>query len=135
MTRREAVAIAVGGALGAPARYGMAHLLHDRPGHFPWATFVTNVSGSLAIGVVLAVVGARSPLARRFLATGFLGAYTTYSTFAVQGDLLVHDGHPLVAAAYTVASLVAGLAAVLVGLRAGRRVAAARASAKESATP
>ncbi|MDQ6928055.1 MAG: CrcB family protein, partial [Actinomycetota bacterium] len=74
-------AIALGGALGAPARYGIAQLITVSPGGFPWATFVTNVSGSFALGLFFAVVVERFPptrFLRPFVATGFLGAYTTY---------------------------------------------------------
>jgi fluoride exporter len=116
-------AIALGGALGAPARYGVAQLVHVAPGGFPWATFWTNVSGSLALGVVLAAVLERFPptrYVRPFVATGFLGAYTTYSTFAVETDLLVKDGHAGTALAYVAASLVAGFVAVWAGVVAVR---------------
>lgn len=116
-------AIALGGALGAAARYGLAQLVHVSPGGVPWATFTTNVTGSFALGLVLAVVLERFPptrYLRPFAATGFLGAYTTYSTFAVETDLLVKDGHAAVALGYAAASLVAGLAAVRAGIWAGR---------------
>jgi CrcB protein len=112
-------AIALGGALGAPARYGVAQLVHVAPGTFPWATFWTNVTGSLVLGVVLIVVLERFPPSRYlrpFVATGFLGAYTTYSTFAVETVVLAKDGHLVVAGAYAVASLLVGFAAVWVGM-------------------
>ena len=112
-------AIAIGGALGASARYGVTQLITVAPDSFPWSTFWTNVSGSFALGLVLAIVLERFPpsrYARAFAATGFLGAYTTYSTFAVETDLLVKDGHPGTAAAYVIASLVAGFAAVFLGM-------------------
>jgi CrcB protein len=116
-------AIALGGAMGAPARYGVAQLVHVAPGTFPWATFWTNVSGSFALGVVLALVLQRFPptrYLRPFLATGFLGAYTTYSTFAVETDLLVKDGHAAIGVAYVAASLIGGLVAVWAGIVAAR---------------
>ena len=112
-------AIAIGGALGASARYGMTQLIFVSPDSFPWSTFWTNVTGSFALGVVLAIVLERFPprrYARAFAATGFLGAYTTYSTFAVETDLLVKDGRAGIAAAYVVASIVTGFAAVFVGM-------------------
>lgn len=111
-------AVAAGGALGTAARYGVGQAVAVAPGTFPWATLWTNVSGSLALGLVLAVVLERFPptrFVRPFVATGFLGAYTTYSTFAVETDLLVKDGHGAVAAAYVAGSLVAGCAAVWAG--------------------
>lgn len=98
------------------------------PGSFPWATFWTNVSGSFALGVVLALIVDRFPPSRYlrpFVATGFLGAYTTYSTFAVETDVLFKDGHAAVAVAYVAASLVAGFLAVWAGIRlaaVGRRL-------------
>ncbi len=116
-------AIALGGALGAPARYGVATVVHVTPGRFPWATFLTNMSGSLALGFVLALLLERYPPSRYlrpFVATGFLGAYTTYSTFAVETDLLTKAGHVPLALAYAVASLVAGFGLVVLGLWAGR---------------
>ncbi|HEX3540983.1 MAG TPA: fluoride efflux transporter CrcB [Acidimicrobiales bacterium] len=122
---RTLAAIALGGALGAPARYGLAQVIHVAPDSFPWATFVTNVSGSFALGVVLAVLLKRHPpprYVRAFVATGFLGAYTTYSTFAVETDLLVKDGHPLIAATYVVASLLLGFSAAWAGIGAGQKI-------------
>lgn len=117
-------AIAAGGVLGTAARYGVSRLVPVVPGHFPWATFWTNVSGALALGVVLAVVLERFPpnrFARPFLATGFLGAYTTWSTFVVEADVLAKDGHAAVAGAYVAASVVAGCAAAWAGIRVGRK--------------
>ncbi|HET7490031.1 MAG TPA: CrcB family protein [Acidimicrobiales bacterium] len=116
-------AIAAGGALGTAARYGVSLAVPPAAGQFPWATFLTNVSGCLALGLVLGVLLERFPpgrFARPFLATGFLGAYTTWSTFAVEVDLLAKDGHAGVAAAYAAASLVAGCAAAWAGVRGGR---------------
>jgi len=113
-------AIAAGGAMGAPARYGLAQLIHVAPAGFPWATFWTNVSGSFALGLVMVLILERFPpsrYARPFVAVGFLGAYTTYSTFAVETDLLVKDGHPLTALAYALGTVVAGGLAVFAGLR------------------
>ncbi len=112
-------AIALGGALGAPARYGVAQVIHVTTDTFPWATFWTNVSGSLALGLLLALILERFPpsrYVRPFAATGFLGAYTTYSTFAVETDLLIKHGHAGIGLAYAAASLVAGFAAVWTGI-------------------
>lgn len=116
---RVLCAVGVGGALGAPARYGVAELIHVAPDTFPWATFWTNVSGSLALGLVLGVLLEHFPptrYLRAFVATGFLGAYTTYSTFAVETDLLVKDGHAATALLYAVGSVIAGFAAVWLGM-------------------
>jgi CrcB protein len=123
--------IAAGGMLGASARYGMARWLPVRPGHFPWATFWTNLAGSFVLGIVLVVLLERFPAARHgrhvraFAATGILGAFTTMSTYAVETTLLLRDGHPATAALYSVGSLVAGLGLAAAGLWVGRRGATA----------
>jgi fluoride exporter len=109
--------IALGGALGALARYGLAAAWPSPPGHFPWATFVTNVSGCLLIGAVMALVvhvGAARPLMRPFLGTGVLGGYTTFSAYAVDGMLLVDEGALLLAVLYVVGTVIAALLAVTV---------------------
>ena len=118
-------AIAVGGALGAPARYGLAQVIHTAVYTFPWATFWTNISGSFALGAILVLISERFPPSRYwrpFVATGFLGAYTTYSTFAVETDLLIKNGHASSGLAYAAASLVAGFLAVWAGIWAARAV-------------
>ncbi len=112
-------AIAAGGALGAPARFEVAQLIHVANNTFPWATFWTNISGSFALGFLLVLVIERFPPSRYlrpFFATGFLGAFTTFSTFAVEADLLINDGHAAIGIAYAVGSLVAGFAAVWAGI-------------------
>jgi CrcB protein len=113
------VAIAAGGALGAPARYAVARALPASAGRFPWATFLTNVSGSFALGLVVVLAADRRAL-RAFLATGILGAFTTFSTFTVDADLLVRDGRLVTAAIYVAASLSGGAAAVWSGIRLAR---------------
>jgi CrcB protein len=122
-------AIALGGGLGAPARYGVSQLVHAPPDGFPWGTFWANVSGSFALGLFLALVLGRYPpgrYLRPFVATGFLGAYTTYSTFAVETTMLAKDGHLGVAVAYAGASLVAGFLVAWAGMWAARVVPLAR---------
>ena len=121
------VVVALGGALGALGRWGVAEALPSSPGGWPWATLLVNLSGCLLIGVLLAVVLGRhptSPWLRPFLATGVLGGYTTYSTFAVDVVRLVDDGAVAVAAAYLLASVLGGVLAVVAGLVLGRTVAA-----------
>src|SRR5690554_4903272 len=103
--------VALGGALGAPARYGISLLVDITPGTFPWGTFWTNVSGAFLLGIALSLlrrVRGADPTLGSFLTTGFLGAYTTYSTFAVETVLLMKNGHVTVAMAYAGSSLAAG---------------------------
>jgi CrcB protein len=116
-------AIALGGSLGTPARYALSLAVPVATGSFPWATFWTNVSGSLLLGVLLTLIIERWPptrFVRPFAAVGFLGSYTTWSTFMVEADQLIAHGHPAMAAGYLVASLIAGLTAVYVGILIGR---------------
>jgi len=124
---RTLVAIALGGALGAPARFAVASLAPVGSGRFPWTTFAINVSGAAALGAAVAILSRRYPddhLARPLVATGFLGAFTTFSTLAVESDLLVSGHRGVMAAVYLVGSLGAGLAAVWLGLNVGRAVVA-----------
>jgi len=117
------LAIALGGMLGTPARYAVGRVVHVAPDSFPWSTFLVNISGSLVLGVVLTLIIERWPPSRylrSFAAIGFLGAYTTFSTYMVETDLLLKDGQPGVALAYVLGSLVVGLAAVYAGIVIGR---------------
>ena len=116
-------AIAVGGALGAPARYEVSRLIVVPAGGFPWDVFWTNISGSLVLGFLLVLIIERLPPSRYlrpFLAVGFLGAYTTYSTYMVGASLLIKDGHVVTGLVYLFASALAGFVAVWIGIVAGR---------------
>jgi CrcB protein len=84
--------ISAGGVLGASARHALAVALPHLPGHFPWATFVTNVSGCLLIGVLMVLITEVWPahrLVRPFLGVGVLGGYTTFSTYTVDIERLI----------------------------------------------
>ena len=81
MQRDVVAVIAVGGALGAPARYEVSQLIHVAPDTFPWATLVTNLSGAFVLGLFLTFVLERlAPMRylRAFFAIGFLGSFTTF---------------------------------------------------------
>jgi CrcB protein len=111
--------VSAGGVLGALGRYGLATVWPHRPGHFPWATFVTNVSGCLLIGVLMVLiteVWSAHRLLRPFLGVGVLGGYTTFSTYAVDVQQLVAAGAARTGLAYLAGTLVAALAAVYVGV-------------------
>ncbi|MGK5114920.1 fluoride efflux transporter CrcB [Geodermatophilus sp. CPCC 205761] len=118
---------AVGGVLGALARWGVATALPSSPGGWPWATLLVNLTGCLLLGALLAVVTARSPepaWVRPLLAVGVLGGYTTYSAFAVEVVELADAGAAVRAAGYVLASVVGGVLAVVAGARAVRAVSA-----------
>ncbi|RFU87342.1 fluoride efflux transporter CrcB [Streptomyces triticagri] len=108
-------AVALGGALGATARYA-AQLLWPTPaGGFPWTTFCVNVAGCAVMGVfmvLLTEVWAAHRLVRPFFGTGVLGGFTTFSTYAVDVERLVDAAEPARGLACLVATPAAALAAV-----------------------
>jgi CrcB protein len=118
-------AVFAGGICGGLARYGITQLWPTRTSAFPWPTFGVNTAGALALGFLLAVL-ATAPSPRHFLrpllGTGFLGAFTTFSSVVVTTDLLGAHGHPVTAATYLLGSLAAGLLATLTGLMLGRAI-------------
>ena len=121
------VLAAVGGALGALARAGVAEVLPREPGGWPWATWTVNLLGCLLLGMLLAVLATRRPDGERmqvFLGTGVLGGFTTYSAFALEVTDLGASGRPFAAAAYVAASVLGGVLAVAIGARAGRALGA-----------
>jgi CrcB protein len=119
-----ALGIAVAGAIGALARYGLEGFVSRRtPGAFPWGTFVVNMTGSFALGLIFTLLTERfaiDPWLRSSLTIGFLGAYTTFSTFSLESYRLFSDGAIGLALANTLGSVAAGLGAVYLGVVAGR---------------
>ena len=114
--------IALGGATGAVLRHGVAELLPRDPADFPWATFLVNVTGCLAIGLLMVAIAAwwpRSRYVRPLLGVGVLGGFTTFSTYALESRDLVAAGAAPTALLYGVASVGAGLLAVVAGMAAG----------------
>lgn len=128
------LAISVGGALGTLARWAMAQALPHGPGDFVWSTFIANVTGALALGLLMALmvdVLAHTRLVRPFLGVGVLGGYTTFSTYMLDTRTLLAEGRAGVALAYVGATLVTGLLAVWVGVALARS--AVRLAARRSA--
>ena len=121
------VLIALGGAAGAVARYLVDTSIAQRSsGAFPWGTLAVNLSGSFVLGVLFALALERNVLpaaVRGPLMTGFLGAYTTFSTLMLETWRLAEDGAVGLALANVVGSSVLGIAAVFVGLSLGRAIA------------
>ena len=96
-------AVGAGGFLGALGRYELGVAWPTPAGHFPWTTFTINVSGAFALGLVLTLLLERvgpTRYVRPFFCVGVLGAWTTMSTFAVEGDLLVKSGRAAMAIVY-----------------------------------
>ena len=114
--------VAVGGAIGSLIRYQVAQALPTPAPGWPTATFVVNVVGAFVLGLLLEALGRSGPdqgwrrRARLFGGTGFCGGLTTYSTLAVEIDLLTRGHHLGVAAAYGATSVLAGLVASVAGV-------------------
>lgn len=108
--------IAFGGALGSMARYWVGSTIASRVGtRFPYGTFVINISACVIIGFSLTFLARRADLnpAWRFLVpVGFIGAYSTFSTYEWETLSTIRSGAFLLAALYSVSSLILGLAAV-----------------------
>lgn len=114
------VLIGVGGVLGANARYLVSVWAVRRYGiAFPVGTFLINASGSLAIGFLATVIQTmfgNSPEARLLFLTGFLGGYTTFSTFAYESVILVREGEIRAALLNALGSTVVGIVGCLLGI-------------------
>ncbi|MEE2689940.1 MAG: fluoride efflux transporter CrcB [Pseudomonadota bacterium] len=117
-------AVAGGGAVGAVMRYGVsiaaARLLGP---NFPWGTLTANIAGSFAMGLLVVWLAGREPnpmALRAFLAVGLLGAFTTFSTFALDVVSLYRDKSVAIAGAYLLASVILSVVGLLAGLAAGR---------------
>lgn len=116
--------VALGGAIGASARYltGVAAIRLIGPG-FPWATLVVNIVGSFLMGALIVVLAHQSGTRwAPFLMTGLLGGFTTFSAFSLDAITLFERGQVLIAAAYVVASVLLSLAAIVAGLALARGV-------------
>jgi fluoride exporter len=116
--------IALGGALGSVARYTVGLWIYERMGtRFPYGTFVINISGCFIIGFALTILDARvglPPAWREAIPIGFVGAYTTFSTFEYETLRAVQNGQPAIGLLYVALSVVIGFAAVWLGSAAGR---------------
>lgn len=120
------LAVALGGALGAMARFWVYNasvkwLKHE----FPYATLLVNVLGSFAIGVFFVLIAERSEIPaemRSFLVVGFLGAFTTFSTFSLDAVSLMQEGDYGMAFVYIVSSVLICLLAAWLGLSLARQI-------------
>jgi fluoride exporter len=118
--------LSTGGALGVNARYWLAVWIDRRAAPtFPWATFTINVSGSFAIGLVTALLArwVPHPHARLFVVVGFLGGYTTFSSFSLEALALMQRGALGLSLAYMGGSVVSGFLAVVLGAALGQALA------------
>ena len=111
--------VTLGSAIGGPARYFVSGLVGRHIGEtFPWGTMVVNVSGAFLIGLAAAAAAngvLPMPVSWQIAVTGFLGAYTTVSSFSLQTMALARDGQFLKAGGNVALSLVLCLSAVTLG--------------------
>jgi len=111
--------IGIGGFFGAVCRYMVALWIGQKWGRtFPLGTFVVNISGSFLISLLMSLFTERfmvSPQVRLFLVVGFIGAYTTFSTFEYETGNLLKDGEWSIASANVILSVIAGFVALKLG--------------------
>jgi CrcB protein len=122
---RTAIWVGVAGFFGSIARYVVSGVVSRVDESFPWGTFVVNITGSFAVGFLVAAFAHRfvvHPDLRIAITVGFLGAYTTFSTLTLETFEFAETQAWGWAATNVVASLAVGLAAVWLGTLAGRQV-------------
>ena len=120
--------VAIGGALGSMARYGIGGLVSEKfGGTFPWGTLAVNVTGSFIIGILGALTAASGKmtpqsrvLATQLLITGVCGGYTTFSSFSLQTLTLLRDGEWLYAGGNILLSVILCMIAVWLGYLVGK---------------
>lgn len=119
--------VMIGGALGAGSRHLVGQIIAARLSNgFPWATLSINIIGSLAMGLLIGGLsrGGDSDAARLFLGVGFLGGFTTFSSFSMEFWMLFERGQPVAAVAYSAASVIGAIMACGLGILLIRQVAA-----------
>lgn len=112
------VVVGLGGALGAIARYMATDWARALAGDaFPWGTLAVNVSGSFALGFLMVWLQSMAPSSqiRQLVGIGFLGSFTTFSTFSYEAVEMARGGNALGAGGYATGSVLLGLAAVVAG--------------------
>lgn len=118
------VVIALGGAVGALARYGLSGAVHRFTSpYFPWGTFVVNVAGCLVFGFIAGLTDERLTIdqtTRAFLLVGMLGAFTTFSTFSFETMELLRNGETTAALMNAGGQLLLGMGAMLAGFLGGK---------------
>lgn len=122
------IGIAIGGAVGTLARYGLGGVAQRYSAFFPYGTLTINVTGSLLLGFLVRYLLATpaSPELRAALTIGFCGGFTTFSTFSYETAALLESGSVGRALAYMTASVTLSLAATFVGFAIARSVLAPR---------
>ena len=116
--------VGIGGALGAMARYWAGTAIGSLSNGFPTATFLVNIVGSIAMGLLIGFLARATPQyqneIRLFVAVGIFGGFTTFSTFSLDAIALIERGDYLLAAVYIVGSVLFALVGLMLGLTAMR---------------
>ncbi|HAV54722.1 MAG TPA: fluoride efflux transporter CrcB [Aequorivita sp.] len=116
---KQLALVFLGGGLGSVLRYFFSKFLNNPETGIPFGTFAANILGSLLIGIILGLALKNETLSQNtvlFLATGFCGGFTTFSTFAYENHLFLRSGDFMSFAFYTIASFVVGFAMVFFGM-------------------
>lgn len=120
------VAIAVGGAMGALSRYGLGLWISNKWNQgFPLHTFIINITGAFLLGFINVLFVERyalSPIWRLGIGVGFLGAFTTFSTFGYEVITLIQEGNLFTALSYTLLSVLIGFSGVALGIGLARSI-------------
>lgn len=116
---KQLLLVFVGGGFGSVLRFIIGKHFNDSSSGIPYGTFIANILGSLLIGVILGMALKSDTLSQNqtlFLATGFCGGFTTFSTFAYENHVFLKSGDFMSFAIYTIASFVIGFLAVFAGM-------------------
>lgn len=116
---KQLLLVFLGGGIGSVLRFLIGKTLNSTETGFPYGTLAANILGSLIIGIVLGLAVKQNSLSQNqilFLATGFCGGFTTFSTFAYENHLFLKSGDFASFAIYTIASFVLGFLAVFAGI-------------------
>ena len=116
--------VGLGGALGAMGRFGVGSLVGSLGNGFPAATFLVNILGSIAMGLLIGILAKTTPQfqheIRLFVAVGIFGGFTTFSSFSLDAIVLIERGDYLLATLYIVGSVLLAIAGLFIGLLAVR---------------
>ncbi|HWV23603.1 MAG TPA: fluoride efflux transporter CrcB [Thermomicrobiales bacterium] len=122
----EILWVGIGGFIGANARFYLGREIGERLGtQFPYGTMIVNVSGAFLIGIIFTILTERvvaDPLWRQLLVVGFLGGYTTFSSFTFEAVGLLQDGRWTSAILYLLGNNILGLVACVVGIMLARAI-------------
>lgn len=116
---KQLLLVFLGGGIGSSLRYWIGKYLNSEETGIPYGTFLANIGGSLIIGIILGLALKNNSLSQNtilFLATGFCGGFTTFSTFAYENHIFLKSGDFMSFALYTCGSFVVGFAAVFLGM-------------------